>query len=158
MAARFSLHGSKASEGRSGTMGGEDATQSGVVEEEVDLDRSFLTETKLMTAEGGESESSGPGGPAVPRDGGETEAAPLGWPERGEPEVRRAQLGHAELDVCLGPLEERRAPVRISLEEAERYSRFCRRCRWLCGKVPLGLLTSTKLLLSSTLRSHKQNV
>lgn len=111
-------------------MGGEEATQSGLVDQEVDLDDSFLTETELITAEGEESESAGA---ALLGDGGEMEAALLGWPERGEP------VGRTGLDVCLGPLEENGAPVRISLEEAERYSRFCRRCRWLCGKAPLGL-------------------
>lgn len=105
-------------------MGGEEATQSGFVEEEVDLDRSFLTGTN-----GGELESSGPGDPVPAGDGGVTEG--------GEPQERRVQLGRLDLDVCLGPLEESR--VRISLEEAERYSKFCRRCRWLCGKMPLGL-------------------
>lgn len=114
-------------------MGGEEATQSGLADEEVDLDGSFLTETEKITAEGEESESAAPGEPALLSDGGETEAALL------EPEERRAELGQAGLDVCLGPLEESRAPVRISLEEAERYSRLCRRCRWLCGKMPLDL-------------------
>lgn len=122
---------------RRGTMGGEEATQSGLVDDEVDLDGSFLTGTELIPAEGDESESAGPGDPAaLPGDGGEAEAA-LGRQEKGEPEERGAELGRAELDVCLGPLEEGRPPVRICLEEAERYSRFCRRCRWLCGKMPL---------------------
>lgn len=135
------LHGSSDGEGeteRRGTMGGEEAAESGLVEEEVDLDGGFLIETELITAEEEEWEIAGTGDPALTGDGGETEAAVLGWAERGEPEERWAERGRAELDVCLGPLEESRAPVRISLEEAERYSRFCRRCRWLCGKVPPG--------------------
>lgn len=117
------LHGSIDGQGEAeqrGTMGGEEAAESGLVEDEVDLDGGFLTEAEPITAE-------------------ESEAAVLGWAERGEPEERWAQLGPAELDVCLGPLQESRAPVRIPLEEAERYSRFCHRCRWLRGKVPPGL-------------------
>ncbi|XP_075870691.1 guanine nucleotide exchange factor DBS isoform X4 [Nelusetta ayraudi] len=116
-------------------MGGEEAAESGLVEEEVDLDGGFLIETELITAEEEEWEIAGTGDPALTGDGGETEAAVLGWAERGEPEERWAERGCAELDVCLGPLEESRAPVRISLEEAERYSRFCRRCRWLCDEI-----------------------
>lgn len=38
------------------------------------------------------------------------------------------------LDVCLGPVEESGGHVRISLEEVERYYRFSRCCRWLCGR------------------------
>lgn len=134
----------KAGEGeeaeRRSTMGGEEATQSGLVDKEVDLDGSFVTETELIGAEREDSRSGAPGDAASLGDGGEMEAAaPLGRPERGEPEERRAGLGHAGLDVCLGPLEESGALVRIPLEEAERYSRLCRRCRWLCGKTPLGL-------------------
>lgn len=41
------------------------------------------------------------------------------------------------LEVCLWPVQKKGDHVRICLEEVERYSRFSRCCRWLCGRCPL---------------------
>lgn len=115
--------------------------ESGLTQEEVELDSGFCME--LSIAEGEELEITEHGGPVFAGtrgDGSEMEAA-LGSVRGGETKERRTEEvddqtpeEDAELDVCLGPLEESAGLVRISLEEVERYSRFSRRCRWLCGR------------------------
>lgn len=47
--------------------------------------------------------------------------------QTGEEEIPR------ELEVYLCPVERSGGHVWISLEEMQRYSRFCRCCYWLCG-------------------------
>lgn len=116
--------------------------ESGLTEEEVELDGGFCME--LSIAERKELEITEHGGlvfAGARGDGSEMEAA-LGSARRGETKERRVEEmddqltpeEDAELDACLGPLEESAGLVRISLEEVERYSRFSRRCRWLCGR------------------------
>lgn len=116
--------------------------ESGLTEEEVELDSGFCME--LSIAEREELEITEHGGPVFAGargDGSEMEPT-LGSVRGGETKERRVEKvddqltpeEDSELDVCLGPLEESAGLVRISLEEVERYSRFSRRCRWLCGR------------------------
>lgn len=56
--------------------------------------------------------------------------------ERGvemDEEGREEEMKDA-LDLCLRPVEESGAHVRICLEEVERYYKFSRSCYWLCGR------------------------
>lgn len=122
-------------------MGGEETAESGLTEEEVELDSGFCME--LSIAEREELEITEHGGPvfAGARGDGSEMEPPLGLVRGGETKERRVEEADdqtpevdVELDVCLGPLEESAGLVRISLAEVERYSRFSRRCRWLCGR------------------------
>lgn len=55
-------------------------------------------------------------------------------------EVKEEEMEGA-LDVCLWPVQGG-GPVRISLEEVERYYRFSRCCHWLCGRCQMFIFLS----------------
>lgn len=57
------------------------------------------------------------------------------------------------LDVCLGPVEESGGHVRISLEEVERFYRFSRCCRWLCGRCWMFLSCPLVFFCASTTKA-----
>lgn len=49
-------------------------------------------------------------------------------------QTERSKETGRTLDVCLWPVEENWAHVKISMEEVETYYRFSRCCHWLCGR------------------------
>lgn len=111
-------------------MGGEERTHSGWVEE---VDGFMVTEAGESSSDelrvgdqqqdGGMKLGSGQDGEA----GSEDEEVEV-EEHSGEEEIQR------ELEVWLCPVERSGGQgARISLEEVQRYSRFCRCCHWLCG-------------------------
>lgn len=107
-------------------------------------------------------QSEGRGSPG--RDGGsqtQEEAemeADLRSMESGQNEAERGVEMHDEtegvkeeemegaLNVCLWPVQSG-GPVRISLEEVERYYRFSRCCHWLCGRCQMFYLSLSLSLI-----------
>lgn len=142
-------------ERRDSKMGGEEMADSGFIKDDVsiELDSGFClaVDSELSLAERRESDCfeiskhdeqrGGLEGPGGNQEEGENEAgsrvsdAETGVEINKETEEEEEETGGA-LDVCLRPVQESGGPVRISLEEVERYYRFSRRCRWLCGRCP----------------------
>lgn len=147
-------------ESRDSRMGGEEMADSGFIEEDanIELDSGFSLEvdSELSLAERRESDCfeitehgdsrgerrAGLEGPGGIQEEGEMEAgsrvsdAETGVEIDEETEEEEEEEAGGALDVCLRPVQESGGPVRISLEEVERYYRFSRRCRWLCGRCP----------------------
>ncbi|XP_077435253.1 guanine nucleotide exchange factor DBS isoform X2 [Vanacampus margaritifer] len=52
-----------------------------------------------------------------------------------QPKSHKVEQWSGFLHLCLQPVEESWDHVRISLEEVEKYYRFCRYCHWLCDEI-----------------------
>lgn len=121
-------------------MGVEEGTLSGFRQ---DLDRFLVPEAEGSVILFSDEQSEDPAGGrrSQTQQDGEMEAVSVenGEAERGDgdgvevDEHTGEEEQQRELDVCLWPVETSGSHVRISLEEAQRYSRFSRCCHWLCG-------------------------